>query len=974
MTKKPSGNEIRQTFIDFFVEHKHTFVPSSSLVPGGDATLLFTNAGMVQFKDVFIGTDKRPYTRAANSQKCMRVAGKHNDLEDVGQDNTHHTFFEMLGNWSFGDYYKKEAIAWAWQLLTEVWSLPKERMWATVFKDDQGDVPTDEEAAGYWKQQDGMSPERVLYFGRADNFWEMAETGPCGPCSEIHFDRGIKYCDMQDVEGHVCQVNGECTRFLELWNLVFIQYNRLSETQLEPLPATHVDTGMGFERIVSVLQDVDSNYKTDLFEKPLAILRSMTGHSEKEMLDNFTPYRVICDHARAAAFLIADGVVPGNVGRNYVCRMIIRRAARFGTKIGLTEPFLAQVAEAVIETYGDFYSELAKNRTAILDNLTREEERFARTIETGTAHLQNLLDKLRDSDTFALNGKMAPVLDGHRAFDLYSTYGLPFEITRDIAKEQGLDVDEDGFRAAMEEHRIRSGGGDPMGALGGEDAEFYKSVLNALQADGKLEPEGVEYDPYTSTQVEGEVLALIVNGKSVDSASFGETVEVVLPKTGFYIESGGQVSDTGYIKSLPLNSKNSGGAGGGPSSRSSSSSLARRPGRATAGQLAWEIEVTDMRKPSAGIIVHVGEVVSGQPRVGDQALAEVDMPRRHDIMRNHTATHLMHTALRKVLGESARQAGSLVAPDRLRFDFNHPEALTPEQLERVEKIVNDAVAADMAVTPKYRPREEAIKDGAVALFGEKYGETVRTLTIAPSSTDSSSLARRPGRATAVRTEEQERYSYELCGGTHLERTSDVGAFIITSESSAAAGIRRIEAVTGRGAYDLIAQRFKLLRQTANTLKSSIEEIPQKVEGLQDEVTTLKKELAAMRSDTALSTFDQQLANVQQVKDINLLAVEIPGLDKDALGNLADTFREKYPENGICVVASPAESSVIVMGTVTQDLIKKGLKAGDLVGHVSRQLGAGGGGAPHLAFGGGRDVSKIDEALASVSEWVQDRLK
>jgi len=540
MTKKLSGNEIRQTFIDFFEEHKHTFVPSSSLVPGGDATLLFTNAGMVQFKDVFIGTDKRPYTRAANSQKCMRVAGKHNDLEDVGQDNTHHTFFEMLGNWSFGDYYKKEAIEWAWQLLTGVWGLPKERLWATVFKDDKGDVPTDEEAAGFWKQQDGMSPERVLYFGRKDNFWEMAETGPCGPCSEIHFDRGEKYCDMQDLEGHVCGVNGDCARFLELWNLVFIQYNRLSATQLEPLPATHVDTGMGFERIVSVLQDVDSNYKTDLFAASLEALRSLTGDSEKEMLENFTPYRVICDHARAAAFLIADGVVPGNVGRNYVCRMIIRRAARFGTKIGLTEPFMAKVAEAVIQTYGDFYTELEMNRATILDNLTREEQRFARTVETGTAHLQNLLDELsRQKET---------VLDGHKAFDLYATYGLPFEITRDIAKEQGLDVDEAGFRAAMDEHR-RASTGDPMGTLGGEDAEFYAGVLKALQADKKLGSEGVEYDPYTSTRVEGEVLALIVDGKTVDSASFGDIVSVILPKTGFYIESGGQVSDTGYIRS-----------------------------------------------------------------------------------------------------------------------------------------------------------------------------------------------------------------------------------------------------------------------------------------------------------------------------------------------------------------------------------------------------------------------------------------
>lgn len=930
--KKLTGAEIRQTFIDFFVEHGHTVVPSASLVPGGDSTLLFTNSGMVQFKDVFLGTDKRPYTRAVDSQKCMRVAGKHNDLEDVGRDGTHHTFFEMLGNWSFGDYYKKEAIQWAWQLLTEVWGLDKKRLYTTVFKDEKGEIPTDEEAAGYWREQSGYDPGHLFYMGRKDNFWEMAETGPCGPCSEIHYD-------LRPGEGPVDEQALDSDRFVELWNLVFMQYNRLSPTRLEPLPATHVDTGMGFERIVSVLQEVDSNYKTDLFSASLDVLRALTGHSENEMYADFTPYRVICDHARSAAFLIADGVVPGNVGRNYVCRMIIRRAARFGSKLGLSETFLAQVAETVIQTYGDFYPELEKNRAAILDNLSREEIRFARTVETGTTHLQNLLEELsRQKET---------LLDGHKAFDLYATYGLPFEIARDIAREQGLDVDEAGFRAAMDEHRIASGGGKAMGALGGEDAEFYAGVLKALQANGKLGPEGVEYDPYTSTQVEGQVLALIVDGKSVDTASFGDSVEVILPRTGFYIESGGQVSDMGYIRSAPLrlppNSPNFGGEKEG----------------------GWEIEITDMRKPSVGIIVHVGEVVSGQPKVGDKALAEVDMPRRHDIMRNHTATHLLHAALHQVLGDMARQAGSLVAPDRLRFDFTHPEAMTPEQIERVEKLVNDAVAADMAVMPKFKPREEAIKEGAMALFGEKYGETVRTLTIAPTDLDSSS--------TAVRSE-QERYSYELCGGTHLERTSDVGAFIITSEGSAAAGIRRIEAVTGRGAYELIARRFKAAKKTAALLSATPEELPVKVENLQDEVAELRRELANLRAELALASFNSFLASKQVVNGINLLTAEIPGVDKDTLGKLADKFREMFPENGVCAIATAGENNATVMAAVTQDLIKKGLKAGDLVGHISRQLGAGGGGAPHLAFGGGKDVEKVGEALASVPKWVEERMK
>ncbi|MGE5461918.1 MAG: alanine--tRNA ligase, partial [Syntrophothermus sp.] len=788
MTKKLTGNEIRQTFIDFFVEHGHTAVPSMSLVPGGDSTLLFTNSGMVQFKDIFLGTDTRPYTRAVDSQKCMRVAGKHNDLDDVGRDDTHHTFFEMLGNWSFGDYYKKEAIAWSWQLLTDVWNLPKDKLYATCFEDDKGNIPRDDEAGDVWKEQPGFDPSHLLFFGRKENFWQMAETGPCGPCSEIHIDLGEEHDNLRGTD-HLCGVNGECTRFLELWNNVFIQYNLFPDGRLEPLPARHVDTGMGFERLVSVLQGVDSNYKTDLFAGTLDVLSSLTGVSREQMYENFTPYRVIADHARSAAFLIADGVVPGNAGRNYITRMIIRRAARFGTKIGLHEPFLAKVAEAVIAEYGDFYPELKKNSGAILDNLTREELRFARTIESGTAHLENLLAELRASSQ--------TVLDGHRAFDLYATYGLPFEISRDIAREQGLDVDEEGFKAAREEHSLASGGGKAIGKMGGEDAEFYAGILKDLQKKKKLGDHGVEYDPYTSPQVQGEVLALVVGGQNVSSASFGDQVEVILPKTGFYIESGGQVNDEGYIRSL--------------------------------GSNEWEIEVTDVRRASAGVIVHIGEVVSGQPQVGDLALAEVDMARRHDIMRNHTATHLLHAALHQVLGEHARQAGSLVAPDRLRFDFNHPEAMTPEQIERVERIVNDAIAADMEVVPRLRSREDAIQEGAMALFGEKYGETVRTITIfepvnVPALLEDEDAVAHP---MAV-MEKLPKYSYELCGGTHLDRTSDIGAFLIVSEGSAAAGVRRIEAVTGRGAYDLIARRFKMLKQTASALKSSLEDVPFKV--------------------------------------------------------------------------------------------------------------------------------------------------
>jgi len=939
MSKKLTGNQIRQTFIDFFVEHGHTAVPSMSLVPGGDATLLFTNSGMVQFKDVFVGTDTRPYKRAVDSQKCMRVAGKHNDLDDVGRDDTHHTFFEMLGNWSFGDYYKKEAIAWSWQLLTDVWGLPKDKLYATCFEDDSGDIPRDDEAADIWKAQPGFVPEHVLFFGRKENFWQMAEFGPCGPCSEIHLDLGEERDNLRGVE-HRCGVNGECTRFLELWNNVFIQYNLFEDGRLEPLPAKHVDTGMGFERIVSVLQGVDSNYKTDLFTGSLDVLRSLTGHSEKEMLADFTPYRVICDHTRSAAFLIADGVVPGNGGRNYVTRMIIRRAARFGTKIGLHEPFLAKVAEAVIATYADFYPELAKHRQTILDNLTREEIRFARTVESGTAQLENLLSELRAERS------RSAVLDGHRAFDLYATYGLPFEISRDIAREQGLDVDQAGYNESKEKHSLASGGGKAMGKMGGDDAEYFASLLKDLQKNKKLGEHGVEYDPYTNSKVTGEVLALILNGESVQSASFGDAVEVILPKTGFYIEAGGQVDDNGYIRALsPHPSPN--------------------VGRGEGGEVgSWEIEITSMRRASVGVIVHVGEVISGQPKVGDKCVAEVDMQRRHDIMRNHTATHLMHAALHQVLGEHARQAGSHVAPDRLRFDFNHPEAMTPEQIERVEKIVNDAVAADMEVIPKLKAREDAVAEGAMALFGEKYGETVRTITIIPAGAeafDEASVAH----PTAL-YEQLPKYSYELCGGLHLDRTSDVGAFLITSESSAAAGVRRIEAVTGRGAYDLIARRFKMLKQTAGTLKSSIEEVPAKVESLQDEISDFKKEVANLRAQAALSTFNLQLSNVQTVKDVKVLALEIPDSNVDTLRMLADVFREKYPKHGVAVLVT----GLTIIATVTEDLVKRGLKAGDII----QSIGGKGGGRPNLAQGSLPDGVNISEAMSKVAKAVEEKLK
>ena len=914
-----SGAQIRQTFIDYFVARGHTFVPSSSLVPGGDQTLLFTNAGMVQFKDVFLGIDKRPYTRATNSQKCMRVAGKHNDLEDVGRDDTHHTFFEMLGNWSFGDYYKKEAIAWAWDLLTNVWGLPKERLWATCFEDEKGEIERDDEAAQHWLQQPGFEPSHLLFFGRKDNFWEMAETGPCGPCSEIHYDRGPAYCDRRHEPGHICGVNQGCARFLELWNLVFIQYNRLDAQTLEPLPAKHVDTGMGLERVVSILQDVDSNYKTDLLSPMMDAIQQLTGHSDEERMAHITPYRVIADHARAAAFLIADGVIPGNTGRNYVCRMIIRRAARFGSKIGLHEPFIAKIADSVIANYGDFYQELRRNRTAILDNLTREETRFQRTVEAGVAKLETLLEHLRDE------GKQ--VLPGEQAFDLYATYGLPLEITRDIAREQQLEVDEEGFHRALEAHRLASATGETFATFGEEDVELYRHLAADLQAQGKLSSQGVNYDPYGPLQVEGQILALVQEGRVVEQAQLGTKVEVLLPSTCFYVESGGQVSDSGVIR----------------------------------GQ-EWEIRVEEMRKPAAGVIVHLGEVIRGTPRIGDECIAQVDVQRRRDIMRNHTATHLLHAELRAVLGEHVRQAGSLVAPDRLRFDFTHPEPLSKEQLVQIEANVNDRILENHPLYIEFKPLQQAISEGAMALFGEKYADTVRTISIKAKGIEEITEKRL---APAL--------SYELCGGTHVDETGDIGLFLITNEGSVGAGLRRIEAVTGRGAYEFVQRRLGLLNQISNSLDTIPEQLPEKVDSLLNEIAELRKQNNALRRTLVTDEFNRRLEQVPIVNGIAVLTAILPDANADTLRQMADRFRQRY-HSGVAVLASVEDRRPLIIVTVTEDLTKRGIHAGELAKTIALPLEGSGGGRPTLAQAGGKNASKLESAMAEAKHWIEQKLR
>ncbi len=751
----------------------------------------------------------------------------------------------------------------------------------------------------------------MLYFGRKDNFWEMADTGPCGPNSEIHLDLGPEFCNKKDEPGHVCSVNGDCTRFLELWNLVFMQYNRQGPSDLEPLPATHVDTGMGFERIVSILQGVYSNYKTDLLFPLIQKVQELAGATDEQREANITPYRVVADHARASAFLIADGVVPGNTGRNYVCRMIIRRAARFGSKLGLNEPFMAKVAEVVIDNYGDFYPELARNRKTILDSLTREERRFQRTVELGLAVLQEMLDQVSSGD-----GK---ALDGHKAFDLYATHGLPLELTRDIAREQGLEVDETGFREAMAEHRLVSGAGKAFGPLGGEDVDLYRSILDDLIGNEQIEPAGVYYNPYDEQNVDTTLLAIIRDGEPVMQSEPGDAVEVILPRTNFYVEAGGQVSDTGRIFH-------------------------------TDGE-TWVIRINDVRKPAAGVIVHIGEVVEGTPKVGDAALAQVDFSRRRDIMRNHTATHLLHAALHDVLGEHARQAGSLVAPDRLRFDFTHPEGVTPGQIERIEAEVNQAILNNYHLNIITKPLQEAISEGAMALFGEKYGEIVRTITLG----------------------DEDFHSYELCGGTHVSETGDIGLFLITSAGSAAAGVRRIEAVTGRVAYELVQRRFKALKQTAHLLETTPEELPGRVEALQEELSQAEKQIAQLRQEQATAGFSQKLDQVEVVEGVPVLAAQLPNADADTLRQMTDRFRDRY-SSGVVVLGSVFEGRPMLIAAVTDDLVKRGLHAGEIVKTVAQVIGGGGGGRPTLAQAGGKQPEKLPEALSRVPEIVKSKLK
>ncbi|MCS6843455.1 MAG: alanine--tRNA ligase [Caldilineales bacterium] len=890
--------EIREAFLQFFEARGHTRVPSSPLVPVGDDTLLFTNAGMVQFKNTFLGLEKRPYLRATSSQKCMRVSGKHNDLEEVGPSPRHHTFFEMLGNFSFGDYFKRDAIHYAWECLTQLYGIPPDRLVVTVFHDD-------DEAFRVWHEEIGLPAERIMRMGEKTNFWSMGDTGPCGPTSELHYDWGPQACTCGRPDCSVALDNG-CGRWLEVWNLVFMQFNQAADGTRTRLPQPGVDTGMGLERLVSVLQNAPSNYDTDLFLPIMARLQQLAGHSDAQRRARYVPYRAIADHSRAMAFLIADGVLPGNEGRSYILRLILRRAARFGRLLGFQEPFLARVAETVIESMGDAYPELRERRDFILRNIELEEERFLRTLDIGLSLLDGLVQRLK--------AEGGTVLPGVEAFRLWDTYGFPLDLTRDLAAEHGLTVDMAGYREALEEQRQRARAAAQFGAVTERDLSPYLAVLN------RLPDRSVDHVYLSGGQASSYVAALLVDGKPVDQATAGQAVEVVLPTTPFYVEAGGQVSDTGKIVQ-------------------------------EAAQPAWEVEVTDMARPVPGLITHVGVVKHGAVRVGDAARAEVDMERRFDIMRNHTATHILHAELRYILGTHVHQAGSLVAPDRLRFDFTHPTMLREEELRLIEQSVNDAILADYPVRARWSGYREALAEGAMALFSEKYGDVVRVVEIGE-----------PGNV----------WSKELCGGTHVDSTAQIGIFHIVSEGSVGSNARRIEAVTGRAAYELIQDRLNRLQRAASFLGVPETEVDRKVLGLLDQVSTQQKEIAHLREELARYEFEALKQRVVHVDGVEVLAAQVAAADMNTMRQMTDWFRDQMG-SGVVVLGAAIAGKPNFVAAVTPDLVARGLHAGELVKAVAQRVGGSGGGKPTLAQAGGRDLAGMRSALAEVPALVKKQL-
>ncbi len=887
--KTPSAAEIREAFLRFFEERGHRRVKSSSLVPQNDPTLLFTNAGMVQFKDVFTGRETRDYSRATTSQKCVRAGGKHNDLENVGFTARHHTFFEMLGNFSFGDYFKKDAVAWAWEFVTSPkWlGLDRDRCAATVFA-GEGTIPSDEEAFALWKAQ-GVPEERIHRLGAKDNFWAMGDTGPCGPCSEIHFFQGAEVPCAEEKAGRPCRgVACECDRWLEIWNLVFMQFERDPEGNLTPLPKPSIDTGAGLERMAAVAQGKRSTWDTDLFQRLIRAVGEVAGTRYGKDADDDVSLRVIADHARATTFLVGDGVLPSNEGRGYVLRRIMRRAIRHGKRLGVEEPFLARVCAEVVEQMGhpDAYPELKENRAFILEVAGKEEEAFRRTLDKGLAILEEEVARLQRSGEAVIPGRVA--------FQLYDTFGFPMDLTRVIAAERGLSVDEAGFDRAMAEQRARS---EWKGSGEAAVAEIYNQIAREIGE--------VRFLGYETAMAGAEVKALVVKGARVARAGAGDEVEVVTAATPFYGESGGQVGDVGLIT--------------GPGLR---------------------VEVRDARRPAPGLVSHLGVVASGEIAVGDQVKLSVDEARRDLTRANHSATHLLQYALRERLGEHVKQAGSVVAPDYLRFDFSHFQPLTEEELGDVERRVNELVRQNAASETSVLELEAARRSGAMMIFGEKYGDRVRVVSIGPSR--------------------------ELCGGTHVRRSGDIAFFKIESEESIAAGVRRIVARTGPGAVELAQREGLELRRAAALLRAGPFEVAQKVEQAQRRVKELEKRLEEAQGEMAAARSGDLVSQAREVNGVKVLVARVEG-DGKALRELADKLRAAL---GRAVVALGSERAgkALLLVAVTKDLTAR-VKAGDIVREAAGLVGGSGGGKPDLAQAGGSNPAGLDRALQKVRELV-----
>ncbi|MEJ2167408.1 MAG: alanine--tRNA ligase [Desulfobacterales bacterium] len=872
-----TGNDIRRKFLEYFQKHNHQIVRSSSLIPQEDPTLLFINAGMVQFKRVFLGEEKRGYVRATTSQKCVRAGGKHNDLENVGYTARHHTFFEMLGNFSFGDYFKKGAIEFAWDLLTNGYGLPADKLWASVYLDD-------DDAYELWHKTIGVPQERIVRFGEEDNFWSMGDTGPCGPCSEILIDRGEQFgCGRPE-----CTAGCDCDRYLEIWNLVFMQFNRDGAGNMTPLPKPSIDTGMGLERIVSVIQNVATNFDTDLIRPIIEKTELLAEKKMEESRETEVAMKVIADHSRAAAFLIGDGILPSNEGRGYVLRRIMRRAIRFGRNIGLQKPFLFQTAEVVFDIMKQQYPELHDAAAFITNVIKNEEIRFLETLDTGMKLLNETLAEIKDRGRDEVPGDVI--------FKLYDTYGFPVDIVQDVVRDENMRLDMAGFNRAMDRQRARSRSVATFDRI----SDAYKN----LSARG-VKPEFVGYDSLTA---ESTILVIVVDGEEVAEASEGQQLEVVSETTPFYAESGGQVGDTGTITGSDC-----------------------------------EMEVLDTVKDPTGLIIHKGRVTAGRVRKGQTVSLKVDGAKRRATALNHTATHILHAVLRRVLGDHVKQAGSLVAPDRLRFDFSHFSQVEPDTLDSIERIVNQRIRDNMPTTTVEMDAEDAFKSGATALFEEKYGDRVRVVSLAD-------------------------FSKELCGGTHTDRTGNIGLFRIVSESSVASGVRRIEALTGEAALAYSQQNSRILQETAHLIKDQPSGVPRRVQKMLSDIKTYEKEITRLKTRLAADERDAAPDALKSVNGVNVMAKSVAVDTPAALRNLADQWKDKV-KSGIVVLGSRSDQKAMLIVVVTRDLTDK-YHAGNIVKELAAVVGGSGGGRRDMAQAGGNKPEYLEQALKKAYEVVR----